>query len=87
MSCCAKRRYNCDDAILDRLNGVGNTETAGRDHCRESKWQVDNVGLLSDQNGSCWQNWEICRRSQRSICDYCWLSSRCPYRERYDLRD
>ncbi len=103
MSC--ERFHDCDDAILDRLNGV---DSGSRFRCaeRDSFECDDRTGVRgdsisgrrrkrSDRNsadfedrggcrdvcGGIWQDACAGRRRRRTCCDFCWLWSRCPYRD------
>ena len=159
MSGCERRYHDCDDAVLDRLNGVDNIQPIGRrngnadlleedarflsDPCggrrnggtdlleEDARFLSDSCGgrrngrsadlleedarvlsdsgggrrnglsdqrggkrhgrsagrreedsrVLSDPCGSGWADACSSRNRQRSCCDFCWLWSRCPYRE------
>ncbi len=87
MSGCERKHHDCDDAILDRLNGVDNIQLVGRRNIRNVDRREEEARFLSDPCGSGWT--DVCerRKERRCCCDFCWLRSRCPYREDNRFRD
>lgn len=76
--CGCERRYrDCDDALLDRLNGVGDWVVGNRRGW--DKDRRDDIRFVSDPCRSGWVDVCAVKGRRRCCCDFCWLRWRCPY--------
>ena len=78
---CENRHRDCDDAVLDWLNGVDGRRPVGRRCVRDGGRREEEARILSDPCGNGWTDVCESRKERRCCCDFCWLRCHCPYFE------